>query len=291
MARTTSPGFHRPVLCPATDEVRGSFHGVTPFLSWFGHGTIPRESPAARWRAGHYHGTMDLGKIARYTSTTAAMAALASSFFFVLRQRRRPTPLSPRLFFLVENPLTGAFVGAPLLVGRLGLTPGMKVLDAGCGPGRLTVPLAKAVGPGGRVVALDGQPAMLGKLEGRLQAEGVKNVRPLLGELGEGAPLGEGTPVGEEGGFDRAVLAMVLGEARDRAGALRELHGALRRGGVLSVTEIFGDPHHLGASTVLKEAEAAGFRLVGRFGSFPAYTLNFEKEPRSAALGRFDKAP
>jgi ubiquinone/menaquinone biosynthesis C-methylase UbiE len=155
----------------------------------------------------------------------------------------------------------------------------MKVLDAGCGPGRLTVALAEAVGPGGGVVALDGQPAMLGRLEGRLQAEGVKNVRPLLGELGGGAPLGEGAPEVGEDGFDRAVLAMVLGEARDRAGALRELHGALRPGGVLSVTEIFGDPHHLAASTVHKEAEAAGFRLVERFGSFPAYTLNFKKEP------------
>lgn len=225
---------------------------------------------------------MGLGKIARFTSATAVMAALVSSCFFVLRERRRPTPLSPRLFFLVENPLTGAFVGAPLLVGRLGLTPGMKVLDAGCGPGRLTVPLAKAVGPGGRVVALDCQPAMLGHLEGRLRAEGVKNVRPLLGELGEGALLGEGAPVGGEGGFDRAVLAMVLGEARDRAGALRELRGALRPGGVLSVTEIFGDPHRLAVRTVVKQAEAAGFRLVGRFGSFPAYTLNFMKEPRSA---------
>jgi 2-polyprenyl-3-methyl-5-hydroxy-6-metoxy-1,4-benzoquinol methylase len=113
---------------------------------------------------------MSLGKIARYTSAAAVMAALASSFFFVLRERRRPTPLSPRLFFLVENPLTGAFVGAPLLVGRLGLAPGMKVLDAGCGPGRLTVPLARAVGPGGGVVALDGQPAMLGRLESRRSA-------------------------------------------------------------------------------------------------------------------------
>jgi len=225
---------------------------------------------------------MGPGKIARYASAIAVMAALASSFLFVLRERRRPTPLSPRLFFLVENPLTGAFVGAPRLLGRLGLVPGMKVLDAGCGPGRLTVPLARAVGPHGGVVALDGQPAMLARLEGRLRAEGVKNVRPLLGDLGEGAPLGQGAPEAEEGGFDRAVLAMVLGEARDRAGALRELHGALKSGGVLSVTEIFGDPHHLGAPTVLKEAEAAGFRLVGRFGSFPAYTLNFEKEPRSA---------
>ncbi len=225
---------------------------------------------------------MGLGKIARCASAAAAIASLAYSFFFVLRERRRPTPLSPRLFFLVENPLTGAFVGAPLLVGRLDLAPGMKVLDAGCGPGRLTVPLAKAVGPGGRVVALDCQPAMLGHLKGRLRAEGVKNVRLLLGQLGEGALLGEGSPVGGEGGFDRAVLAMVLGEARDRAGALRELHAALRPGGVLSVTEIFGDPHHLGASAVVKEAEAAGFRLVGRFGSFPAYTLNFEKEPASS---------
>ncbi len=147
---------------------------------------------------------MGLGKIARYTCAAALMAALASSFFFVLRERRRPTPLSPRLFFLLENPLTGAFVEAPLLVGRLGLAPGMKVLDAGCGPGRLTVPLAKAVGPGGEAVALDGQPAMLGRLEGRLRAEGVKNVRSLLGKLGEGALFGEGAPVVEEGSFDRA---------------------------------------------------------------------------------------
>jgi hypothetical protein len=111
-----------------------------------GHGKLPRQGRGARQGVVPYHGTMGLGKIARYTSAAALVAALVFSFFFVLRERRRPTPLSPRLFFLVENPLTGAFVGAPLLVGRLGLAPGMKVLDAGCGPGRLTVPLAKALG-------------------------------------------------------------------------------------------------------------------------------------------------
>lgn len=37
----------------------------------------------------------------------------------------------------------------------------MRVLDAGCGPGRLTIPLARQVGPTGEVVALDVQQGML----------------------------------------------------------------------------------------------------------------------------------
>jgi ubiquinone/menaquinone biosynthesis C-methylase UbiE len=162
------------------------------------------------------------------------------------------------------------FVGPEQLIRRLDLAPGMRVLDAGCGPGRLTIPLARAVGPDGEVVALDGQREMLGKLERRLEAEGIRNVRPVRAVLGEGA-LGEG-------GFDRVVLAMVLGEARDRPAAARELYAALRPGGVLSV--IFGDPDHRRPSTIRREVEAAGFRLARRFGGFPAFTLNFEK-PRT----------
>jgi ubiquinone/menaquinone biosynthesis C-methylase UbiE len=199
----------------------------------------------------------------------AAGAVLLAAVVFLVLQRRRPIPLPPFLTFLLENPVTERFVGERLLLERLRLAPGMRVLDAGCGPGRLTIPLAKAVGPGGRVVALDGQRAMLVKLEARLDAAGLTNVRTLGGELGEG--------VLDEGGFDRVVLVMVIGEVRDRASALRELHAALGPGGVLSVTEAVGDPDYHRPATVLREAEAAGFRLAERFGGFPAYTLNFEK--------------
>ena len=206
------------------------------------------------------------------------LAGLAAAAF--LRQRRRPIPHPPRLTFLFENRVVDTFVGPGRLVERLEVVPGMRILDAGCGPGRLTIPLARAVGPDGEVVALDGQREMLEKLERRLETEDITNVRPLRAGLGEGALKG--------GGFDRVLLAMVLGEVRDRASAVREIYAALEPGGVLSVTEIFGDPDYRRPATVRREVEGAGFRLVRRFGGFPAYTLNFER-PRT--LERFSGQP
>ncbi len=204
-------------------------------------------------------------EILRYTLAAVALGVVA----FLWRQRRSPIPLPPFLTFLIENPLTESFVGADVLLKRFDLAPGMKVLDAGCGPGRLTMPVARAIGPNGRVVALDSQTAMLRKLERRLDDEGLTNVHTVKGGLGK--------RVLDDDGFDRVLLVGVLGEVRDRAAGLRELYAALEPGGVLSVTEIVGDPDYHRPATVRCEAEAAGFKLVGRFGGFPAYTLNFQK--------------
>src|SRR5918998_3248621 len=142
----------------------------------------------------------------------------------LLRQRQRPIPTPPPLTFLFENPLVEAFAGSELLVKRLGLALGMRVLDAGCGPGRLTIPVTKAVEPSGEVVALDSQPEMLEKLERRLEAENVTNVRTLEAGLGAGTL--------EREAFDRVLLAFVLGEVRDREAAAHELHAALKPGGI-----------------------------------------------------------
>lgn len=145
----------------------------------------------------------------------------------------------------------------------------MTVLDAGCGPGRLTLPLAQAVGPQGQVLALDVQAEMLARVREKVQAAGLQNVQYLQGGLGEGKL--------PQAHFDRAVLVTVLGEIPDQVTALKEIYGVLKPGGVLSVTEVIFDPHFQRRETVLQAARAAGFKEKNLFGRSLAYTLHLEK--------------
>jgi ubiquinone/menaquinone biosynthesis C-methylase UbiE len=145
----------------------------------------------------------------------------------------------------------------------------MRVLDVGAGSGRVTIPAAERVGPEGRVVALDLQPEMLRRLEQRLAERGIDNVDTVLGGAGEGR-------VGTAG-FDRAFLVTVLGEILDPRTALEEIHGLLEPGGLLSVTEVFPDPHYQSRRSVRRLAEAVGFRHQETFGGRLAFTLNFRK--------------
>jgi ubiquinone/menaquinone biosynthesis C-methylase UbiE len=170
---------------------------------------------------------------------------------------------------LLENPYFEAVAGARLLLERAGVRPGMAVLDAGCGPGRVTLPAAERVGAAGRVVALDIQPAMLEKLERRIASRGVSNVETLLAGLGEGRA--------GESRFDVALLVTVLGEIPDKPSALREIFRALRPGGVLSVTEVLPDPHYQSLSRVRELALHAGFREESSARGWVSYTVNFVK--------------
>src|SRR5829696_4603485 len=101
---------------------------------------------------------------------------------------------------------------------------------------------------------------MLEKLEYRLEAESITNVRTLEAGLGDGAL--------EREAFDRVHLAFVLGEVRNREAAGRELCAALKPGGILSVTEGTGDPDYRQPATVRREVEPTGLELVEDFGGF-----------------------
>jgi len=64
------------------------------------------------------------------------------------------------------------------------LKEGMKILDMGCGPGTITIGIAKKVGPTGKVVGLDLSPQSLKLASERAQSEGLSNI-----EFVEGSAL------------------------------------------------------------------------------------------------------
>jgi 2-polyprenyl-3-methyl-5-hydroxy-6-metoxy-1,4-benzoquinol methylase len=192
------------------------------------------------------------------------------SLIWRFTSRRQELPCPSWLGWMVEmdNPFTEVNRAA-IIVEHLGLEPGVRVLDAGCGPGRLTLPLAAAVGPEGQVLALDIQEEMLSRTRGKVQAAGLDNVQYIQAGLGEGKLPSEY--------FDHAVLVTVLGEIPDQASALQEINKTLKPGGILSVTEVIFDPHFQRQETVVRLAETAGFREKELFGHKLAYTLHFQK--------------
>lgn len=198
-----------------------------------------------------------------------AVLALAAVGTGAALWRWRGWPCPARCSWLLDNPFMNLVAGADTLLARAGVEPGMKVLDAGCGSGRIAVPAARRVGPEGKVLGLDLQEAMLRRTGARARAAGIGNLHLLRAGLGEGKL--------PEGHFDRAFLVTVLGEVRDRPGALAEIFRALRPGGILSVTEVLPDPHYQTPRAVRALAAAAGFRESARFPGRLAYTLNLER--------------
>lgn len=128
----------------------------------------------------------------------------------------------------------------------------MNVLDAGFGPGRLTLPLDENVGPDREVAAIDFQDGMLHEAREPAVKAGLGNIRFIRTGPGEGKL--------ERIYFDRAVLATVLGEIPDREAALQEIFEALRPGGILLIEETSRAPHFQTYSTVNRLAVPRVYR-------------------------------
>jgi ubiquinone/menaquinone biosynthesis C-methylase UbiE len=160
-------------------------------------------------------------------------------------------------------------MGTQATLDRLGLRPGQRLLEVGPGPGRLLIPAARCVLPGGEVIGLDIQARMIERLKTRAAQAGVSNLAAILGDVTQAHFPPES--------FDVIYLCTVLGEIPDREAALKRCYAALKGGGLLSITEIFPDPHYQDSDTVRRLAEAAGFRLNCRYGSWLRFTMNYVK--------------
>jgi ubiquinone/menaquinone biosynthesis C-methylase UbiE len=143
------------------------------------------------------------------------------------------------------------------------------ILEIGPGPGRLLIPAAQRVLPGGEAVGIDIQPGMIERLQVRANQAGVTHLKAILGDATQ--------PHVPEASFDLVFLCTALGEIPDRAAVLAQCHRALKPGGVLSITEIIGDPHYQFRSVVRRLAETAGFQLQSIQGRWWFYTARFLK--------------
>jgi SAM-dependent methyltransferase len=201
-------------------------------------------------------------------AVAAALLAVAAGWRLASRRTTLPCPFWLAWLVEAENPFAKDYNSRSILE-RLDLQPGMRVVDAGCGPGRVTIPLARAVGTEGMVVAIDLQPRMLQRAKKKAEAAGLTNIRFEQASI-EGGVL-------ESNLYDRVLLVTVLGEIPDRRAALREIYRALKPGGILSVTEIVFDPHFQSRTSILKLASGVGFRQKAFFGNRFVFTLHLEK--------------
>ncbi len=193
------------------------------------------------------------------------VAFVAVSLYWRHASRQRNVPCPTWLAWSLETDWKGRPIGRGRAVQQLELQPGMRVADVGCGPGRLTLPIADAVGLDGEVVALDLQQGMLDKMKRRVAAAGLSNVRDVLGGAGDGLL--------PKSYFDRVILSTVLGEIPDRERALREIHDALKPGGFLLVVEVIGDPHYQFVKKVRQLALASGLEPREMQGGWFGYSI------------------
>ena len=107
------------------------------------------------------------------------------------------------------------------------IQPGERILEPGCGSGRLTERLAGAAGPEGEVLAFDLSPRMIEKAR----------ERGLPGQVEFAVASAEAMPT-EDGCFDKAICFHVFPHFNDKAAALSEIARALRPGGRIWVTHL-----------------------------------------------------
>ena len=108
------------------------------------------------------------------------------------------------------------------------LRPGMRLLDAGCGPGSITLGLVEAVAPG-EAIGIDASAASIEAARALATERGVTNVRFDVADV-YALPFDDAT-------FDATFCHAVLQHLPDPLAALREIRRVMRPGAIIGIAD------------------------------------------------------
>ena len=163
-----------------------------------------------------------------------------------------------KMAFLLNNPIRRKLNPPERLISKLDIDSGDVVVDFGCGPGFITIPLARVVG---RTIGVDVSPKMLERA-GQLAKKAKVSVE-LLQSDGTGLKL-------EDRNVDLILLNHVFHEVENKVATLHEFSRILKPSGRVAIVErTSGDgllskfgPPVIDEEEVTHELKDAGFNNV-----------------------------
>lgn len=160
--------------------------------------------------------------------------------------------------YLLASPVRRWMAGNPENLLEPYVREGMTVLEPGPGMGFFTLPLARLVGPAGRVVAVDIQPKMLSSLQRRARKAGVQERLEMRLAKPESMELDD-----LKGAVDFVLAFAVVHEMPSAGAFFNEAATALKPGGVLFFAEPSGHVNREKLRIELDAARKAGLELIG----------------------------
>ena len=138
----------------------------------------------------------------------------------------------------LDSPQRKRLLNPAKTLRSLGISAGMVVADIGCGTGFFTIPLASAVGPRGKVFAVDISREMTRDVRKRVAKEGLKNIKTVLSRENRISVASKR--------IDYCLLSSVVHELENRALFFKELKRLLKKGGEVGIIEWKKIPSPLG---------------------------------------------